>query len=152
MRHLHGVGDNLGSRQHQRKQKFVPCKDKSEDGRCKQAAFAHGNDHFPKHLPVGTAVHQGGLLEGTGNVLDVAAHHPNDVGQIESGVEQDHANVGVYPAQEHIQQENRKHHRNGWHHALRDDPVGQMVATGFKTSKAVGAKCAQRHGQHGGDG
>jgi hypothetical protein len=118
MRHLHGVGDDLGARQHQREQEVVPGEHEGEHGGREQAGAHHREHHLPQHFPARAAVNQRAFLELERQILDIAAHHPDHVRQAEGGVEDDETMEGIDPAEEHVEQEYRERDGDRRHHAL----------------------------------
>src|SRR5581483_6480261 len=80
------------------------------------------------------------------DVEDVAAHHPNYIREVECGVEQDQPDEGVDPAQPYVEEKDGEHYGDRRHHALRDDPVRQVLAAGAEAREAV---CAERPDEHG---
>ena len=151
MRHLHGVGGDLGARQHQREEEVVPGEDEGEDRGGEQAGARHRQHHLPQHLPARAAIDQRAFLELERNVLDIAAHHPDHVGQAEGRVEDDQPVIGVDPAEPDIEQEDREDDGDRRHHALRDDPHREVLAAGLEAHQAVGGHGAEDHGDEGAD-
>ena len=95
---LHRVGGDFGARQHQGEEELVPGEDEGEHRGREQARARHRKHHLPQHLPARAAVDQRAFLELERNVLDIAAHHPDHVGQVEGGVEQDQADDRCRPS------------------------------------------------------
>ena len=101
------------------KRNSFQAKTKVKTAVAKRPVRAIGQTTFQNTLPARAAVDQRALLELERDVLDVAAHHPDHVGQVEGGVEQDQAEIGVDPAEPDIEQEDREHDGDRRHHALR---------------------------------
>ena len=151
VRHLHRIGRDLGARQHEREQEIVPGEDEGEDGGGEEARARHREDDLPDHLPARAAVDQRAFLELERDVLDVAAHHPDDIGQAEGRVEDDEAVIGVDPAEIDVEQEDREDDGDRRHQALGDDPDGEIFAAGLEAHELVGGDRAEQHGDDGGD-
>src|SRR5262249_20710799 len=151
MRDLDGVGGDLGPGQHQSEDEVVPGKDEGEHRGREQAAAHHREHYLPQHLPAGAAINQSALLELERHLLDIAAHHPDDIGQTESRIEDDQPVIGVDPAEPDIEQEDREDDGDRRHQALRNDPHGEVLATGLEAHQAVGAHGSKHHGDGGAD-
>ena len=148
MGNLHGVRRGFGAGQHQRKQEVVPGENEREDRGREKSGATHGEHYFPDDLPTGAAIHQCRFLQRLRDIEDVAAHHPDHIGQVKCGVQQDYAYIGIDQMQPDEQQKNREDHGDRGNHALRNDPVGQMLATGPEAGQRVGANGAEEHGNH----
>ena len=109
--HLDREGGDVAAGQDQGEEELVPGEDEGEHGGGEEAAARHRQDHAPEDAPAGAAVDQGRFLELERDVLDVAAHHPDHVGQVEGGVEDDQADEGVDPAEPDVEQEHREDDR-----------------------------------------
>ena len=119
---------------------------------------ARGKSDGTERLQPGRAIDEGTLFDLGRYRLEVGAHHPDDEGEIEDGVENDQRGVRVEPQRgvdlsQVAQQEKEGHDQhNRRHHPLGKQPEGEMTTTGAEASQAVGGQAADDHRQHGGAG
>src|SRR4026208_164663 len=151
MRDLDRIGGDLGPGQHQGEDKVVPGEDESEDRGGEQAGPTHRAPHCPHPLPAGAAISQGALLELERHLLDIAPHHPDDIGQAEGRIEDDQPVIGIDPGKPDIEQEDREDDSDRRHQTLRDDPDGEVLAAGLEAGETVGAHGSEHHGKEGAD-
>ncbi len=149
MGHLDREGGDVGPGQDEREDEVVPGEHEGEDGGREQAGAGHGEDHLPQDGKARAAIDQGALFQLQRDVLDVAAHHPDHVGQVEGGIEHDQAQEGVDPAEPDVEEEDREHDHDRRRHALADDPDREIVAAGPEAGDRIGGHGAEQHGERG---
>src|SRR5215831_3574613 len=147
MRDLDGVGYDLGAGEHESKQKVVPGEDEGEDSGGKEAGARHWKHDFPENLPAAAAIDQSALFELHWNILDIATHHPDHVGQAERSVESDEPDIGIDPTEPDIEEEYRECDRHGRYHALRENPHSKVFAACLEARQRVRGNGAEDHAE-----
>ncbi len=74
---------------------LVPREDECEDRRRGDAGHEQGQGELPERLQAGVAVEHGGVLVLRGHLVDEPLHHPDRERDVERGVDEDQAELGV---------------------------------------------------------